>query len=502
MKKNGQSLLSKYFSICVALILVSIIFLGLILLMFASQYFKEDKYNLLERNAEQAAAITSFDISTGKSSYFIDVKLTLSSYRILGNAIGADMFLVDNSGNTVICTNDESAHYLQHLVDREILSEVSRGSYKDLGSLSGIYDKAHYIVGIPVKSTDGIVIGSVFACADASGLTQFLAEISKMFLFSAVAVLAISFVIIYFTTDRLVTPLKEMVKATESFSRGDFTVRVHVEGNDEIDKLAMAFNEMASSLATMESTRRMFIANVSHELKTPMTTIGGFVDGILDGTIPPEKQNHYLKIVSDEVKRLSRLVRSMLNIARIEAGEMSTTVSEFDINDLVCQTVFTFEQKINEKGLDIIGLDSGRVMVEGDCDLIHQVVYNLTENAVKFVNDGGYIEVIYDYNRADGKVYIGIKNSGAGIKKEEIPKLFDRFYKTDKSRSLDKTGVGLGLHIVRSIINLHNSDIVVKSSEGEYCEFGFCLPAVNDKKISSRFRKQQAQSQNNQNNQN
>ena len=371
MKKKSQSLLSKYFSICVALILVSIIFLGLILLLFASQYFKEDKYGLLERNAEQAANITSFDIATGKTSYFIDVKLTLSSYKILGNAIGADMFLVDNSGNTIICTNSESAHYLQHLVDKDILSEVSQGSYKNLGTLSGIYDKAHYIVGIPVKSTDGIVIGSVFACADASGLTQFLAEITKMFLLSSVAVLAISFVIIYFTTDRLVTPLKEMVKATESFSRGDFTVRVHVEGNDEIDKLAMSFNEMASSLATLESTRRMFIANVSHELKTPMTTIGGFVDGILDGTIPPEKQNHYLKIVSDEVKRLSRLVRSMLNIARIEAGEMTTTVTEFDINNLVCQTVFTFEQKIEEKGLDIIGLDSGRVMVEGDCDLIH-----------------------------------------------------------------------------------------------------------------------------------
>ncbi|MEG1044241.1 MAG: HAMP domain-containing sensor histidine kinase, partial [Oscillospiraceae bacterium] len=266
--------------------------------------------------------------------------------------------------------------------------------------------------------------------------------------------------------------------------------RVHVEGYDEIDRLAMAFNNMASSLATLESTRRSFIANVSHELKTPMTTISGFIDGILDGTIPPEKHNHYLHIVSDEVKRLSRLVRSMLNIARIEAGEMSINPSGFDVNDLICRTVFIFEQAIETKNLEIKGLDVDKIMVEGDNDLIHQVVYNLIENAVKFVNQDGYIEFIYDTNREGGKTYIGIKNSGEGFSKEEMPKLFDRFYKTDKSRSLDKNGVGLGLHIVRSIINLHNSDIMVKSVKGEYCEFGFDLPAFSEKKGVSRFRKQ------------
>ena len=486
--KKSRSLLSKYFSICVSLILVSIICLGVILLLFASQYFKEDKFSLLERNAKQAAAITSFDIADGKGSYLIDIRLTLSSYKIFGTAIGADMMLVDNNGKMIISTNNENMNH--YLVDKKILTQASQGVYKEIGNLSGIYDQSNYIVGIPVKSADDIIIGTVFACADASSMTQFLAEITKMFILSSLAVLAISFIIIYFTTDRLVTPLKEMVKATESFARGDFTVRVNVEGNDEIDKLAMSFNEMASSLATIESTRRSFIANVSHELKTPMTTISGFIDGILDGTIPKEKEEHYLRIVSEEVKRLSRLVRSMLNIARIEAGEMSVNMMDFDINELVCQTVFTFEQKIDEKQLDIIGLDVGKVMVQGDSDLIHQVVYNLIENAVKFVNPKGYIEVVYDNDRSDGKIYIGIKNSGAGFAKEEIPKLFERFYKTDKSRSLDKTGVGLGLHIVRSIINLHNSDIIVKNSEGEYCEFGFCLPAANDKKISSRFRKQ------------
>ncbi|MEG0898084.1 MAG: HAMP domain-containing sensor histidine kinase [Oscillospiraceae bacterium] len=490
IKDTRRTLMSKYFQICVSIILVSLVILGMMLLLFAAQYFKDDKYELLVRNAQQASKITSVGISQIQTTYVIDDKLTLSTYRILGNAIGADMFLVDNNGKTILCTDSENCNHTTYLIDKKILAKAAAGYYKEFGTLCNIYKTQHFTVAMPVKSMDGVILGTVFASADASSLTEFLMEIFKMFLLSAIAVLIISFIIIYFTTSRLIRPLREMVTATESFSRGDFTVRVHVEGYDEIDRLAMAFNNMASSLATLESTRRSFIANVSHELKTPMTTISGFIDGILDGTIPPEKHNHYLHIVSDEVKRLSRLVRSMLNIARIEAGEMSINPSGFDVNDLICRTVFIFEQAIETKNLEIKGLDVDKIMVEGDNDLIHQVVYNLIENAVKFVNQDGYIEFIYDTNREGGKTYIGIKNSGEGFSKEEMPKLFDRFYKTDKSRSLDKNGVGLGLHIVRSIINLHNSDIMVKSVKGEYCEFGFDLPAFSEKKGVSRFRKQ------------
>ena len=264
-------------------------------------------------------------------------------------------------------------------------------------------------------------------------------------------------------------------------------MRVPVEGYDEVSKLAMAFNTMASSLAAQDQTSRSFIANVSHELKTPMTTISGFIDGILDGTIPEEKQRHYLTIVSEEVKRLSRLIKSMLNIAKIEAGEMVIKPVPVDINDIVCRTVFTFEKAIEEKRLDIRGLDVDKIMVEADPDLIHQVVYNLIDNAVKFVNEGGYIEFSYTVDTA--MTYIGVKNSGQGLTKEEVPRVFDRFYKTDKSRSLDKNGVGLGLHIVRSIINLHSGDIMVRSVEGEYCEFVFSLPTLHQKNGQSIFRK-------------
>ena len=210
-----------------------------------------------------------------------------------------------------------------------------------------------------------------------------------------------------------------------------------------------------------------------------MTTIGGFIDGILDGTIPDEKRDYYLGVVSEEVRRLSRLVRSMLDMARIEAGETTLHRREFDINEIVVTTVFTFEQAIEGKHLDVRGLDHGKVMVDADPDLIHQVVYNLIDNAVKFVNDGGYLE--FSFVSEGDITYIGVKNSGAGIPKDEISHVFDRFYKTDKSRSLDKNGVGLGLHIVRSIVNLHSGEIIVNSIEGEYCQFVFSLPSASPK---------------------
>ncbi len=306
-----------------------------------------------------------------------------------------------------------------------------------------------------------------------------------MYVISAALVMLIAFIIIYFVTSNMVRPLQDMLAATQSFSKGEFSIRVPVEGDDEIAMLAAAFNSMASSLAVMESTRRSFTANVSHELKTPMTTIGGFIDGILDGTIPPERQGYYLRIVSGEVQRLSRMVQSMLAIARIEAGELTIAPVPVEITDIVTRTVFTFEQRLEGKQIEVRGLDAEKHLVEADADLIHQVVYNLVDNAVKFVDQGGYLE--FAYHTEGNMTFISVKNSGAGVAPEEIPKLFDRFYKSDKSRSLDKNGVGLGLSIVKTIMNLHNGDIYIRSEPGQYTEFVFSLPTSVQKK--SLFRK-------------
>lgn len=481
-----KTLFSKYFYICSSIILISTAFLGVVLLVFAAQYFKNDKYSLLERNVEQSVALTNHNYGTNDYLYVDSTRLQ-PYYQLQGQAIDADIFLVNLEGRTLLCSNTTDCNHVNYLLPASVLSKLeNNGVYREMGKLGGIYDTPYYTVGRPVTGSDGQMVGAVFASCSSSALTTFLVDIFQMYVISAALVMLFSFIIIYFVTSNMVRPLQDMLAATQSFSKGDFSIRVPAEGDDEVAMLASAFNSMASSLAVMESTRRSFTANVSHELKTPMTTIGGFIDGILDGTIPPEKQNYYLKIVSGEVQRLSRMVRSMLSIARIEAGELTIAPVTVEITEIITRIVFTFEQRIEEKGIEIRGLDAPRYQVEADADLIHQVIYNLVDNAVKFVNQGGYIE--FAYWDEGNMTFISVKNSGAGVAPEEIPKLFDRFYKSDKSRSLDKNGVGLGLSIVKTIVNLHNGEIFVRSEPGKYTEFVFSLPTSPQQK-KTLFRK-------------
>ena len=486
--KRSRSLFIKYFQTCVAIIMLSITFLGVVLLLFATQYFKSDKFRLLEANVNQAMSVTM--LNYGLNDYEqVNGPSLLQLYQVLGQSIDAKIFLVDSTGKTLLCSeNADQCLHSNYMVPKKIITQVAAGKFKEMGTLGGIDKETYFTVGKPlVNPYTNEMVGMVFSSASAEALVTFLGEMFKMFAISALAAIVVAFVIIYFITSNMVRPLQEMVTATQSFAKGDFAARVPVDSDDEVGQLATAFNSMAAALTTMETMHRSFTANVSHELKTPMTTIAGFVDGILDGTIPPEKQNHYLRIVSDEVKRLSRLVRAMLSLSRIESGQMTIKPQPVDLNDLVCRTVFTFETPIENKHIQVVGLDSDPVMVNADPDMIHQVVYNLIENAVKFVNEGGEIQFAY---RTEGTmIYLSVRNTGEGIAPEELPKLFERFYKSDRSRSLDKTGVGLGLYIVKTIVGLHGGDITVSSVQGQYSEFTFCLPSVQQTKEKRRFRK-------------
>lgn len=408
--------------------------------------------------------------------------VVLPRYTILADAIEADIYLANTDGKLLLFVSGSHSDYNEVDIPKNIISEAcAAGEYQEVGKVGGLYSQNHYTVGIPVKTESGVPAAVIFASASAGTLTVFLKEILKMFIIRLArrADPRVRGGLLHHRRPRA-PAAQDGSPRPRAFPRGISPCGCPVESYDEIGQLAISFNNMATSLATTEVARRSFTANVSHELRTPMTTIAGFIDGILDGTIPPEKRDDYLKIVSEEIKRLSRLVRSMLNIARIEAGELELRPDLFDVNDTVIRTVFTFEQPLEAKNIEVRGLDGGKVMVEADPDLIHQVVYNLIENAVKFCNEGGFIDV--NYSEDDSYTSVGIRNTGDGIPKDEIPHIFDRFYKADKSRSRDKGGAGLGLHIVRSIVNLHGGDIIVRSVEGEYCEFVFTIPKPHKSK--------------------
>jgi len=343
--------------------------------------------------------------------------------------------------------------------------------------------------GVIKDSTDNTA-GIVLVCSSSSSIPGIAQNAVRTTVIAILWVAAAALITVFFVTDKIVSPLKQMSEAARSFSQGKFDVRVPVSGNDEVAELATAFNNMASTLEKNEELRKTFLANVSHDLRTPMTTIAGFIDNILSGAIPYEKQNYYLEIVSSEVKRLARLVNSLLDISRIQAGDRKFVMAPFDICEMSRQIIISLEQRLEAKNLDVrFEPEQDKMLVNADRDAIYQVLYNLCDNAVKFSKDGGVYKI--SHIERDGKIYTAVYNEGQGIEKEELPLVFDRFYKSDKSRGLDRTGVGLGLYIVKTIINSHGEEIWVNSVYGEYCEFVFTLsPADSPKKLTEQSKKQ------------
>lgn len=492
--KRSSGLFRKYFLVTISIILASFVFIGGALLLLVSKLWMDEKINLLTENSISVAQNTS-DVL--KSDYLGEsgrgsVIVICNTLMQISNAVEADCFITNLNGDVVYCkeilqsnmalyTGNCMVHN-QYKIPKEIMNSAVKGLYRSTGDLGGSLNSIHFVVAAPVVVNDEAV-AVVFATQPVvDGLTPYVAAIFKMFFIAALFALALAFVLVYLVSYRLTKPLREMSAAAKQYATGDFSKRINIKssrfmlfGNDEIDELSQAFNTMAQALATLEMSRRSFVANVSHELKTPMTTIGGFIDGILDGTIEKEKETQYLKVVSDEVKRLSRLVTGMLNMSKIEAGELDLKPQRFDISEMIFRTMLGFEQLIDNKHIEVRGLDTlENNIVTADKDMINQVVYNLIDNAVKFTPEGGYIEVS---SKSDiEKVIIKIRNSGKGIPSEELDKIFERFYKIDKSRSYDVKGAGMGLYIVKTIIELHGGQIVARSEPGEYAEFIFQLP--------------------------
>ena len=490
-----KSIFSKYFAVVSLVVCVSFVAMAATQGMVAANSWINQKQQLLTENARRIADSVAQNSRLSPNSE-TDYLLNLDAgstvpvvTELLSAAIDADVFITDNRGVICTCSLQGSAldqSDVQAIPETVIADIEASADYFTTGTQGGLYEDRHYMAGTPVVK-NGVQIGYVFVASSAADLSTYLLQNLQTYLISLLVVLTLSFVIIYLSTYRLVRPLRQMAAAARSFGEGDFSYRIPVKGHDEVAELAASLNNMAASLSEVDAMSRTFVANVSHELRTPMTTISGFVDGILDGTIPQEKAPYYLDIVSQEVRRLSRLVQSMLDLSRIDNQSLQIRPTTFDMTTLVAHTLLSFEPRIEEKHLRIDGLENGQPCpVTADADLMAQVVYNLLDNAVKFTDDGGHISL--RVGRQPGRVVVTVRNTGDGIPSEEMPHIFDRFYKSDRSRSRDKVGVGLGLFLVKSIISLHRGEICVRSVDGEYAEFEFWLPTVyeNSEKSSRK----------------
>ena len=489
MNKRSNIFLT-YFLMFASIFLITFAVLGTSLIILVNKYAIDEKTNLLRENTQSISkTVSSTLIVNNMNSEFSNEKAGIcESLRVVSDCIDSDIFVCDNEGkiilckdrtgiesyyeNSMVCTEHESFK-----VDDNLIQSVLEDG--DAYARITLDNKEYFIVGTAIVAPSyyqgtNDVIGSVFAIVE-SGTSALVSAVMRIFIIVAAVCLLAGFIMIYVLTKRMITPLRQMSAAAKRFAVGDFSYRVKITSNDELADLGYAFNEMADALDKLENSRRSFVANVSHELKTPMTSIAGFIDGILDGTIPKEKQDYYLKIVSDEVRRLSRLVVAMLNMSKMESGDFEMKPKNYNISDQIIHILLTFEQKIEKKNIEIRGLDNIKpYRVNADTDMIYQVIYNIFDNAVKFTNENGYIEVSL---REKGEfIEVSIKNSGEGIDESELSRVFERFYKVDKSRSLDAKGAGLGLYIVKMMVEMHGGRIRAESNSADEAAFIFTLP--------------------------
>ena len=480
-----KSVFAKYITAFILIIFISFSMMLSIIVSLVNNYSVNIRSEIVKSAARSAESYLtlrfeeadSYDLRDFVLENYTDVNNIMES--VAKNCDGVSLMLADRSGNLILYAHPEKSGYFQTPIFlpadmHELL--LDKQDARSVGTLSGVFESAYISYATPMLDDEANYCGSVIASTSGSSVETLLNKMIKTIFISSLWILIAVLIAVYFITEMITGPLREMNKAAKKFGSGRFDIRVPVRGNDEVAELAKAFNDMAASLENFENTRNTFMANVAHDLRTPMTTISGFIDNILIGAIPKENEAYYLGIIKEEIKRLSRLVSSLLDITRLQAGDRKLVMADFDICELARLILISFEQKIDSKKLNVeFDCEEERMTVNADRDAIYQILYNICDNGVKFARNGGDYRIRIQ-NTDKKKILVSVYNTGEGISPDDLPHIFERFYKADKSRGVDKNGVGLGMYISRTIIEAHGEKIWVESKHHQFSEFFFTLP--------------------------
>ena len=470
LREQFRGLYWRQMSITVGMVLLTLVLLGTVFFSLSYNYARGQKTDELLERAQVVSRLSVRYLESGRYLTMEELRQDQVFQQLAATAAmisDMDILVCDEEGHVLLST-DETMEGQSITIPEGVMSAVlEQGTWAGRSRLDQLYESKRFVGGVSVVSpTTGKVLGSVFTVSSGDTVDALWRTFAGLLVMTALVVLMISFVATSVTTMRQIKPIREMAQATRCYAEGDFDIRMNDYGrDDEIGELAASFNNMAERLQQTERQRREFIANISHELKTPMTTIAGYTDGILDGTIPPENEKQYLQIIANESRRLSRLVRRMLDVSQLQAMDPLRNGNHFDVCESMRRVLISMEKKINDRHLDVeADIPDEPILVLGDNDMITQVLYNLLENAAKFAREGStlYLGVAM----MDGKARVTVRNVGDTIPAEELPLLFERFHKSDKSRSEDKDGYGLGLYIVKTILQQHKEDISVTSENG------------------------------------
>ncbi len=476
---------SKYLTAFVSIIFISFVILSVIVTYMVGSYALGEIEQRLNKESDIVVRLIE-DEGVGEVKNEV-YEVAPSIEPMVNLHSDYDVVITDASGNILLSTAHSTDEDRKAKIDTEKgLGKVNVSAFTkqtdEHGNVGYVYSGGiggslndKYMVYARAVEREGKIECYVMAMTSINRETDFVRNTRNVVINSSILVMLAAVVAAYFITNRIVKPLKKMTAAVKNFAKGDFSARVTVsKQNDEIAELSRAFNNMADSLDSLEKMRNSFLANVSHDLRTPMTTISGFIDGINSGAIPPEKHEYYLGIISAEIHRLSRLVSQLLDISRLESGERKFTYTNFDIAEVARIILISFEQKIEDKRLDVeFDAEFDGMYANADKDAIYQVLYNLCHNAIKFAREEGKLRIKLS-RITDTKLKVSVYNQGQTLTEEDEKMIFDRFYKTDKSRGLDKSGVGLGLYICKTIIDAHGETIGVESGD-DGCDFWFTV---------------------------
>lgn len=443
--------------------------LALMLLKLFDQYFIENKKQLLldygRKITREVAVVLYLDNR--------DETRLINDLRILNQFLNARIWVVDKEGSIFIVSDPGEEMYLGESIAENRLNTLAKGnSIVDRGNFDGKLKELSLTVGYPIFVNNRFS-GGVLVHASLPEVQKTSRGMFRLTMWVMLLSVLIAYVILYIQIRRISNPLKEISEAAKTIAGGEFQKRLKINTQDEIEELGASFNHMAESLEKIEENRRNLVANISHDLRSPMTSIRGFVEGILDGTIPEEKHEHYLKVVLEESRRLIKITNDLLELSNMQQGKTEIRKSTFELNEVIRRELISFEKRISEKQLDVsLVIHEEKTHVVSDPVLLERALANLLDNAVKFTPQGGQLS-IRTWEEND-RVQLEMMNTGTAIDSEELKRIWERFHKGDSSRGEYRTGFGLGLAIVKEIISKLEERIRVESGK-DFVKFIFTI---------------------------
>ncbi len=468
-----KTIFGKIMLLFMTIIMIALLLSGLMMSQVVRNAYLNDSKQQMTSTADDVEDIVLL-FANGMLSYpeleeRITEKAKLYSNSIwIIDSVGMPWLVNDPSGRTVIGEQDINRHY------KDMIVELNKGNtVRKITEANNVFNTPVLTVATPVIQNDKIV-GYVFVHKQIYEMDQSLMAMYRQIVLAAALAALFGMVITYFFSKSMLRPLGVVTLGAKRLAKGDFDIYLRVSAQDEIGQLAYTFNSVAADLKRYEEARENLIANVSHELRSPLTSIQGLIQASLDGTIPKDEIDHYLEVVLDESKRLNLLITDMLDLAKIESGQFPMQIEEVELNELMRRVLISFESKINAKKLEVeADFAEDKTLVMADMNRLTQVLHNIIENAIKFVPEEGRLRLTTQlYDKA---VWVSINNSGVPIASEELPYLFDRFYKIDKSHTREQEGTGIGLSIVKNILKAHGQKIWVTSNAQDGTTFTFTL---------------------------